>query len=708
MRLRFPTPCSLLICFSIVAPTLTFAEDKTLPKVSVVGTAASDDLPDSYSGGQVARGGQVGLLGNRDIMETPFNMTTYTSKLIEDQQARSLGDVLVNDSSVRSNWPRGSYADNFMIRGFNVSNPNVALGGLYGILPVDRVSAETVERVEVLKGPSALLNGMSPGGLVGGNINIVPKRAGSEPLTRLTGAFTADSQAGAHADIGRRFGAEQSFGVRFNGLYRDGETAIDRQNEELTVATLGMDYRRSDVRMSMDLGYQKQDVDAPLRPFYMAPGMAVPDAPDAGSNAFPSWSFVEQEDLYGVFRAEYDFASRFTAFAAIGAREFESENLLADPTIVTAAGDFASFVYDFPYDQDSVSAQAGVRGTIETGSLSHDLSIVATSLDRKFYSSFIAYAGAISNLDNPSFGAGPIRSSAAFQDPLKGSESKLSGIGLADTVGMMGDRLLLTVGVRLQEVVADNFSATGVKTTSYDDDAVSPGVGVIFKSSEKVSLYANYIQGLTQGPQAPNAAANRGEIFAPVKSKQYEAGAKLDTGKFGATVSLFEISQPNGVTDPATLLFGVEGEQRNRGVELSSFGEPASGVRVLAGATFIDGELTKTAGGLTDGNTAIGVPDIQANAGLEWDAPYLSGLTLTGRALYTSSQYLNVLNTQRIPDWTRLDLGARYSVQNAKTPITVRATVENIFDKAYWASTGGGYLTLGAPLSVLLSVSVDL
>jgi iron complex outermembrane receptor protein len=213
---------------------------------------------------------------------------------------------------------------------------------------------------------------------------------------------------------------------------------------------------------------------------------------------------------------------------------------------------------------------------------------------------------------------------------------------------------------------------------------------------------------LTQGPQAPSAASNRGEIFAPVKSKQYEVGTKLDTGKFGATLSVFEISQPNGILDPATLLYGVEGEQRNRGVELSAFGEPATGVRVLAGATFIDGELTKTAGGLTDGNTAIGVPDIQANAGLEWDAPYLAGLTLTGRALYTSSQYLNVLNTQRIPDWTRLDLGARYRVQNAKTPITVRATVENVFDKAYWASTGGGYLTLGAPLSVLLSVSVDL
>jgi iron complex outermembrane receptor protein len=237
---------------------------------------------------------------------------------------------------------------------------------------------------------------------------------------------------------------------------------------------------------------------------------------------------------------------------------------------------------------------------------------------------------------------------------------------------------------------------------------VTPGFGAVYKTSDKLSFYGNYIEGLTQGPAAPNAALNRGETFKPTKSKQYEVGAKLDTGSFGATLALFEISQANGVLDPATLLFGIEGEQRNRGVELSSFGEPTAGVRVLAGASFIDGELTKTAGGINNGKTAVGVPESQVNAGLEWDTPYVPGLTLTGRAIYTSSQYLNVANTQRIPDWTRLDLGLRYSVQKFSNPIVVRASVENVFDKAYWASSAGGWLTIGAPRSVLLSLAVDL
>jgi len=62
---------------------------------------APNALPPVYAGGQVARGGQLGVLGNQDIMDVPFSMSSYTEKLIRDQQAQTVGDVLLNDSSVR-------------------------------------------------------------------------------------------------------------------------------------------------------------------------------------------------------------------------------------------------------------------------------------------------------------------------------------------------------------------------------------------------------------------------------------------------------------------------------------------------------------------------------------------------------------------------------------------------------------------------------
>src|SRR5690606_4753544 len=96
-------------------------------------------------------------------------------------------------------------------------------GGLYGMLPYTSVMAEMAERIEVLKGPTALLNGMSPGGSIGGSVNVVPKRAPDEPLTQVTANYASAAQFGGHVDMARRFGDDKQFGVRFNGVFRAGQ-----------------------------------------------------------------------------------------------------------------------------------------------------------------------------------------------------------------------------------------------------------------------------------------------------------------------------------------------------------------------------------------------------------------------------------------------------------------------------------------------------
>jgi len=109
--------------------------------------------PAPYAGGQVATGGQLGLLGNRSVMDTPFNQTSYTAKTIQDQQARTIADVLLNDPSVRVKTSQGNGVDGLYIRGFYYDSGDYALNGLYGIAPFYSTGANFVERVEVLKGP---------------------------------------------------------------------------------------------------------------------------------------------------------------------------------------------------------------------------------------------------------------------------------------------------------------------------------------------------------------------------------------------------------------------------------------------------------------------------------------------------------------------------------------------------------------------------
>lgn len=94
----------------------------TLPAVKVEASAdaSAEGLTAPYAGGQVARGGRVGILGNQDIMESPFSVTSYTNELIQNQQARSVGDVLQNDPSVRVARGFGNFQESYFIRGLSL------------------------------------------------------------------------------------------------------------------------------------------------------------------------------------------------------------------------------------------------------------------------------------------------------------------------------------------------------------------------------------------------------------------------------------------------------------------------------------------------------------------------------------------------------------------------------------------------------------
>ena len=199
---------------------------------------------------------------------------------------------------------------------------------------------------------------------------------------------------------------------------------------------------------------------------------------------------------------------------------------------------------------------------------------------------------------------------------------------------------------------------------------------------------------------------NAGEVFPPAKTKQVEAGVKLDYQIFGANLALFRIERP---TDGFVQgdVFVQDGEQVNKGVELSVFGEPVQGLRLMAGGTRMDTELKNTQGGADDGNHAVGVPTFQLNASVDWDVPGLQGVALNARMLRTGGQYANPANTLSLPTWNRFDVGARYRFKVQQKEVTLRMNVENLTDKHYWASANGGYLTQGDPRLVKFSGSID-
>ncbi len=673
----------------------------------VPSTAVIDNLPPPFAGGQVATGGQLGILGERGFMDTPFNQSNYTAKLMTDQQARSVIDVLANDPSVRNTISSANYAGVPFVRGFVLSNQDYAFNGMYSVAPQMVVSPEYLERVELLKGPGVLLNGMPPFGSIGGHLNLVPKRAGDAPLNSVTATYASSAQFGGSFDFGRRFGEDKQFGVRFNAVYRNGDTPVDRQSQEVAAAVMGLDFRGDRLRLSLDYGYQKQRYNSPLQFTYVAAGVAVPMAPGGHSNWYQPWTYMDSSDVFGVARAEYDIAPDWTAYAAFGGRSTQLESVRGGlVTILDQAANTQDSVRYRPSFATVDTEEVGIRGKAASGPIDHTLAVSATRIMVQLGQGDSAVlANVRSNLYQPTFVARP---NVTYTSPPKVSSTQLTSVALADILSAYDERIQLILGGRLQRVQATNFSAvTGAVTTYYDQAALTPAVGLVVKPWQNVSFYGNYVQGLQQGPTAPAAAINSGQVFAPVISSQFEIGAKVDFGSFAATLAAFQIDQPFGVTNPTTQVFSVGGTQRNQGLELNVFGEPLPGFRPLGGVTLMNGTQLNTGSALTDGKTAPGVPNVQLNLGAEWDASFLRGLTFAGRMIYTSMQYLDQANTQSIAGWTRFDAGVRYSFErNDGKPISVRFNVENLFDLNYWASASVNYgLAMGTPRTFLLSLS---
>jgi iron complex outermembrane receptor protein len=140
---------------------------------------------------------------------------------------------------------------------------------------------------------------------------------------------------------------------------------------------------------------------------------------------------------------------------------------------------------------------------------------------------------------------------------------------------------------------------------------------------------------------------------------------------------------------------------------LNVFGEVAHGIRLLGGVAYIDSTLTKTAGGINDGNKGIAAPEWRIVAGAEWDTFFMRGLTLSGRVLWNDASYLDAANKSKAPGWTRVDLGGRYFIGLPKgQSVVIRVDIENVFDVNYWDITSNE-MVLSEPRTFKLSTSFN-
>ena len=674
----------------------------------------AEETPNVYAGGQVSNTVTLGALGEKKALDVPFNIVGYTEEQIKNTQVSLLADLLANDPSV-SNQTLSGVSSAWNVRGFKSQHQDVQLNGLYGIAPRFYGGAESLERVDVLKGPAVLLSGIAPNGSLGGVVNYTTKRAGKEPLNRLALSYGDGGIFTQQIDIGRRT-TDGKAGVRVTVLNRNGDSSFDEHNRTNSLA-IGADYQGERYRIGFDYGLVYNKVEdqqyqvtvgnnkpagAALRKAW---GAMPHVSHDAKFGAYGGYRTLHEH--YGMISGEYDFSKNWMGFLKFGMRTTKMESIDNNFAVNRADGR-TGVTYNYKNQLNKAdSVEFGVRGKVQTGSLKHELTFAANRIHYTRYMHNRKLGTGTTNFWNINL---QIPNNPYSWSQPKNDENTLTGFSVADIISTQDERWQFVVGGRQQQVKIDNYNiATGRVKQSYDESVFTPAFALVYKPKTNVSVYANYMQGLDAGDAVvtDTDAANYGTAFAPFKTKQYEFGVKYDFGRWATTLSFFNIESPTLIEDAATKIYSPSGEVRHRGLEWNFFGEPVKGTRLLGGLMLLDAKYTKSEGGAYDGNRVPATSRWSGVLGLEHDLKSVPGLTFTTRLTYNSSAYINEANDFSVKPWTTWDLGARYKFNAGSTPMTVRMDVYNVTNRNYWRALINNGVFLGKERTFMLSVTAD-
>ncbi len=695
---------------------VTTADSAELESVEVRGRAvrAFSDASD----GDLRDRANLGLLGRQNAFTSPITVVNYDEQAFADKEPRNVVDVIAKtDASVMAFGGESNTLNGLYVRNLQVDSRQFSVNGLAGLYSTYASPTVAVASAQLIKGASTATVGMDAEGTAGASVNIETKRATDEPINKVGLAWFANNRLQPTFDFGRRWGTDGQWGIRVNGKYRNGDTPRHGYSEEAHEAAIGADYRGENLKLGLDLMYARRATEggrARVQDMQLL-NFDMPQAPDGKTNLIPSWSGQTTEDRTAMLTFEYDTDHNISFSGGIGHMESRYDGSFTQLAMLNTAGDYrAAGSRAIDYLSRTTSASLKMRGEFETGSVSHNWSVAADYVKRHrdFHQS--AQAGAFrTNIYNPVFPDAPTFGALDIQNTHETYTAP--SLAVANTMGMLDNRLRLTLGARLQYITQENHN-TQQRTT---DHALSPMLAVAYVPRSDLVVYGNYMRDLEPGTLVDDSnALNDGQSLPPAKTQQVEVGVRKNwqDGLITTSASLYRIYRPSAYLNPTTRLFAYGGEERNSGLELNAYANLLDkSLRPSLGVSLMRAELrdykeynTNT---IINGKQQVTSPRIIAKAGVEWDTPWVPGLTLNAYVQHYGSSYQNAANTYRLPSYTLFDFGARYQTKlgQGKT-LTVSGAVENAFNKRYWQLQRGRYdrsfAVVGMPRTVWLKAEL--
>ncbi|WP_295685885.1 TonB-dependent siderophore receptor [uncultured Nevskia sp.] len=654
-----------------------------------------------------------GALGHLPLIDTPYSLIVLSRDLLDNQQAATYGDYLKNDPSATvGNVPVGFAS----LRGFSIGTDGYLYDGLPGNVGLSdgRYQISNLDRVEILKGPSAFLYGLGAASSVGGSMNFIPKRQGDVPVRSASATYTGRALFGINADIGDRFGADRQFGFRVNVGYKDGEQAVRDADWTHKSASLSFDWRAAPGVTSTTIIEYANNQFPQLQPFFVvAAGVAVPKPPKATRNIAQSWDDFETEARTLYQRVDWELNKDWSVTAQLldGEDHRPATKNARFGSISDSNGDAALFGSISGSTNRQTSGQVLLHGKFDTAFIRHQLTFGLSGSEAKSRFNGDGFLGVYpTNLYNPVDAPEPDTVPITVGLAQK---SDASGVLLSDILSI-GSQWSLLLGARYSSLEVRNYD------TATDDllppvnkvHKTAPTAALIYKPVDYASLYANYAQGLEQGGVAPMGTSNGNQVLAPIETEQFEIGGKLELARITLTAAIFDIKRPFEYVDTSDPnvpngTFVQKGEQEHRGFELGASGAATEDLSLVAGVMLLDPTTKDTGDAGTEGKRPVGVSRLVSNLFADYRVRPLPGLFVNGGVYHVGKQFLDGANTQTVKSSTRFDLGIRYETRLASHRTAFLLGVENIADKNYWANAQSGLLTLAEPRTIKATLRYD-
>lgn len=677
------------------ATATSAASDGTLPAVTVSAEGEGKQHLQTQS--------SSGALGSRSLLDTPFSVSTVTAAELADKQVQKLGDIFYNDASVSDNSAGYSaWASYITIRGLPADWQNsFRIDGKpflsYGLtLPYDHF-----ERIDLLKGSSGFMYGF---GTPGGVINYISKKPTETPVRSVTVGYTSNNLWSEHIDLGGRFGNDQMFGYRLNATHDQGET-FNQGHLQRDSVSLALDARLTrDLTWDFEAIWQNSNSTGQTPSFYTGSftGSRLPaavsgaDRTQVGGGQHLDTNFqLYQTGL--TYRINPDWKANLS-YSHSTSKRFRNEGIafLSD-----AAGNYQDWRSDSREGHVFDQWQGLLEGNARTGSIDHQLVLGASwqkQVNDYSISSYYQQIGSgnlytqnsnshDSTTDLQTYHAGIINQQALFA---------------SDTINFTQAWSVLAGG-RYNQFRQDSFSTAGALTSRYDKSAFTPTLALMFKPQANTTLYTSYVESLEQGGTPAITNTNYGSQLKPLKSKQYEIGAKTDHQQWSATAALFRIERASEYTLNNALV--QDGQSNYQGLELGGALRPTPQWQIGGSLMLLDAKYDK--GNTYNGNRVAGAPRNMATAQISYLVPQVAGLKLMADAKYTGATMLRAANDIELASYTLVNLGASYATRIGNHDTTFRLAVNNVLDKRYWQYQYENYIKPGDPRTFSLTAKVD-